>query len=91
MSASYPAAEAWAEKVRIPMTTCPIVRKLYGYAVPVLDVAAARAMVADAWYRGEAGEAAMEVIFSRADAEEAGFYPSDGYTSPDLSMGRVDR
>lgn len=68
MNTRYPAAERFASTVRLPLTVCPVTRELYGYALPVLDVAAARHIIFAANHRGAAASTALAILHERVAA-----------------------
>lgn len=64
----FPAAEALARRMELPLTTCPVTRELYGYATPVLDATRASRFLASAGHLigTPAHSAAMAILEERA-------------------------
>lgn len=71
--ARYPAAERLARTARLPLAADPVARELYGVAAPVLDVAAARDLLAGADLRRgtPAWDVAWAILEQRAAAVAA--------------------
>lgn len=66
-STSYPAAEAAARAMRLPLAVDPVARELYGVADAVLDEAAAVAGLRRAGIGpGPASDAALAILRDRA-------------------------
>lgn len=70
MNTSYPAAEAFARKMRLPVTVCPVTRELYQRTVPTLGIHTAQLMLsAEGIYVGTpAYEAAMAILEARFES-----------------------
>lgn len=63
---TYPKAEMVARKMSLPMMVDPIIKELYGYAVPMLDVKQAhRVLSANGILTITEREVAMEILEQR--------------------------
>ena len=69
-SPRFPAAEALARRMEVPLTTCPVTRELYGYAAPILDAPRAARFLASAGHLvgTPAHAVAMAILEERAQS-----------------------
>lgn len=67
---SFPAAEAIARKMRLPISVCQVTKELYNYTVPVLGVQTAQIVLSEhGIYKGTpAYEAAMSILEARFES-----------------------
>lgn len=67
---TYPAAEAFAKSMQLPITVCKVTRELYNRTVPALNEELAGSLIAAAGFRKgtPAHEAAMGILRARFES-----------------------